>query len=88
MPIGAGTTPVAVSVQLTGLAFDALHLYQFTATNGDGDTTDFDVFTTHKLEPTVTMSAATAVTTTSATLSGTVHPHGLPTSRGRSTTTG
>ncbi len=72
--LGAGTTPVAYSQAVTGLTAGATYFYCAIASNSAG--TSFgtvQTFTT-LAPPTVTSSAATAVTSTDATLNGSANP--------------
>lgn len=83
--VGSGTSPVAESTNLTGLSPSTNYDIRIEATNADGTTYGSDVaFTTPASgggtsAPAVVSSAATAVTSTTATLNGTVNPDGLAT---------
>jgi YHS domain-containing protein len=74
--LGAGVSSVAYAQTATGLAPGTTYYFCAVASNGEG--TGFGTvqsFTT-ALPPTVTTSAATAVTSTSATLNGSASPNG------------
>ncbi len=73
--LGSGASPVAYTQTLTGLTPGATYYYCAIASNGSG--TGFGAvqsFTT-AARPTVTTTAASAVTATSATLEGTANPN-------------
>jgi YVTN family beta-propeller protein len=75
--IGAGTTTVNVSYDLTGLLPHALYYFKVAATRG-GVTiygTANQTFTTKPPTPTCTTNPATNITTDSARLNGTVNPN-------------
>jgi hypothetical protein len=78
---GSGTSDTNVSASLTGLAPGTTYHYELVATSTGGTTEGGDgVFTTTSAPaPTVVTSAATSVTSTSATLNGTVNPNGRQT---------
>jgi streptogramin lyase/phosphodiesterase/alkaline phosphatase D-like protein len=94
---GSSSTPV--SAALSGLSPDTEYRFRLVATNSYGTTLSTGSFTTAPLppKPTVTTSAATAITPTSATLNGTVNArnastsahfdYGLSTAYGTSTST-
>ena len=76
---GSGTTNVRVSAALTGLAPGTTYHYRLVATSGAGTTRGGDgVFTTSSAPVAVT-GAASGVTPTTATLSGSVDPNGRAT---------
>jgi hypothetical protein len=75
-----GTSIVAVSATLTGLTPNTTHHYRVVGTNSAGTTHgENQTFTTLGITPTVTTNTATNVSSTSATLNGTVNPNGLST---------
>ena len=72
---GSGTSPVAVSASITGLAANTTYHFRISVTNAGGTSTGVDAtFTTNP--PTVETRAASGVTTTSAALNGAVNPNG------------
>jgi phosphodiesterase/alkaline phosphatase D-like protein len=80
--IGAGTTAQSVSATITGLTSGTQYYYRVAATNASGTQKGaIASFTTAvpNSPPTVTTSAADNVTTTGATLHGTVLPNELAT---------
>ena len=74
---GYGSSPVAVSATVTGLAANATYHFRVSATNpfATGKGTD-QTFKTLQNPPTVVTAAASAVAQTSATLNATVNPNG------------
>ncbi len=73
---GSGTTNVEESKALTGLAASTTYHFRLVATNSNGTTDGADnVFSTTG-KPTVETKAATGLTSTEATLHGTVNPRG------------
>ena len=79
---GSGTAAVNVNAAITGLTAGTLYHFRLVATNSAGTTNGADLtFTTSAPQnpPTVTTSAATAITTAGATLNGSVNPNGLAT---------
>ncbi|MEE9167909.1 MAG: T9SS type A sorting domain-containing protein [Candidatus Neomarinimicrobiota bacterium] len=77
-----GTTDVAVSANLTGLSESTEYHFRVVATNSAGTTNGGDQTFTTTLAgtaPTATTDTATNVSTTSATLNGTVNPNNLST---------
>ena len=77
-PPGSGTSPVAVEAALSGLSPETTYHFRFVATNGGGTGEGEDrEFTTEAIQPpTVLTEAASPVGKTTATLNGTVNPHG------------
>ena len=74
---GSGSSPVAVSAAITGLAANTTYHFRITATNAGGTSQGSDqTFTTLPDPPTVTTGTASAVTQTSATLGASVNPNG------------
>jgi Copper binding proteins, plastocyanin/azurin family len=81
-PAGEGTTDVAVSAMLSGLAPGTSYHFQLVAENSSGIVHGADQTFTSSLPsgaPTATTSGATSVTETGATLKGTANPDGRPT---------
>jgi hypothetical protein len=78
---GSGTSDSAVSASLTGLTPGTTYHYQLVATSTAGTTNGGDgIFTTTNAPaPVVVTSAASAITSTGATLNGTVNPNGQST---------
>ena len=77
-----GASAVSVSAALTGLSSNTLYHYRVVGTNSAGTNTGADqTFTTTSSgsAPTVTTNVATNVSSTSATLTGTVNPNSLST---------
>ncbi len=75
--LGTGTTPVAVSAPVTGLAIGGTYHFRISASNAGGRSTDADeMFTTHDAQPTVVTAAVSSLAQTSATLNATVDPNG------------
>ena len=74
---GSGSSPVAVSAAITGLAANTTYHFRISATNPGGTSKGSDqTLTTLPNAPTVSTGAATAVTPASATLNATVNPNG------------
>jgi hypothetical protein len=74
---GSGSSPVPVSVSVTGLAGDTVYYFRVDATNAGGDSKgSIETFTTLQSPPTVETKAASVVTSGSASLDGTVNPNG------------
>ena len=68
---------MAVSAAVTGLAANTTYHFRISATNAGGTSKGSDeTFKTHINPPTAARGPASAVTQTSATLNGTVNPHG------------
>ncbi|MFZ9874501.1 MAG: Ig-like domain-containing protein, partial [Candidatus Methylacidiphilales bacterium] len=79
--IGSGSSPVAVSANLTGLQANTTYYYRAVATNSQGTTTGTTLsFTTATALPLVTTTPATFIGTTGVNLNGDVNPNGLDTS--------
>ena len=75
-----GSTDTAVSRGITGLSNGITYHYRVVAVNAGGTSYGADrIFTTGAVAPTATTNAATAVSTTSATLHGTINANGLST---------
>jgi hypothetical protein len=80
MDIGAGTTAVGVSANLTGLTAGTTYYYQVQATNSAGTANGaINSFTTGR-PPTATTGAASSISATYATIDASVNPNGLDTS--------
>jgi hypothetical protein len=75
---GSGTSPVAVSAAVTGLAPNTTYHFRISATNSGGTSTGSDqAFTTlPKNPPTVTTAGASSILQNSATLGAIVNPNG------------
>ena len=76
---GFGTSPVAVSAQLTGLTTGKLYHYRLVATSDAGAKDGADQTFTPTAAPTVTTKSASSVGDTGAKLNGAVDPHGAST---------
>ena len=76
---GSGTANVAVSATATGLQPGTAYHYRVVATSASGTSRGADGIFTTLMAPSVVTGQATDVTTTSATLGGTVDPNGRPT---------
>jgi trimeric autotransporter adhesin len=75
--IGAGTSAVSVSANITGLSANTSYTVKLTATNGNGTTeSTTTTFTTSGPKPTPVVEAPDSITETGATLKGTVNPEG------------
>jgi hypothetical protein len=74
---GAGLVDVPVTANLTGLTPATTYHYRIEATNGSGPSDGSDATFTTAGTPVVTTGAATAITSTTATLGGTVNPSGV-----------
>jgi hypothetical protein len=77
--VGSGSANVAVSRALSGLTSGTTYHYRVVATNGAGTSRGADGIFTTSAAPAAVTGAATSVTTTSATLNGTVDPNGRAT---------
>ena len=79
--IGSGNSPFNVTANLTGLTPGTTYHYRVSASNGNGTTLGNNgTFTTSSPLPQVTTTAASFVTTSTASINGTVNPNTLPTS--------
>jgi hypothetical protein len=77
---GSGTTAVSVHATLKGLVSGTTYHYRVVATNPSGTTAGADMtFETAPQPPSVTASPPSIVSTGSATLAGTINPHGKAT---------
>jgi hypothetical protein len=75
---GSGTSPVAVSAAISGLATNTTYHFRVSATNAGGTSTGSDQsFKTLPPLPSVVTGAASSVAQTSATLNGSVNPNGF-----------
>jgi YVTN family beta-propeller protein len=74
---GMGDDPVAVSATISGLAPNQTYHYRLVAMNSVGTTNGDDLtFTTGAIPPAVTTGLSSNVTSTEATVGGTVNPNG------------
>ncbi len=78
-PLGAGSSSVAFSEPITGLASNTTYYYCALSSNSEGTGTGSVLSFTTLPAPTVSTAAATLVTSSSATLNGTANPQGDPT---------
>jgi hypothetical protein len=76
---GSGTGSTAASQSLSGLAARTTYHYRIVAVNAGGTVDGKDATFVTTGAPTVTTGAASAVATTTATLTGSVDPHGIAT---------
>ena len=76
---GSGTGATAASQSLSGLAARTTYHYRIVAVNAGGTVDGKDATFVTTGAPTVTTGAASAVATTTATLTGSVDPHGIAT---------
>jgi hypothetical protein len=76
---GSGTANTSVTATLTNLEPGTTYHYRLVATNGSGTNRGADGIVTTSAMPAVVTDEATSVTTSSATLTGTVNPNGRPT---------
>ena len=76
---GSGSSPVAVSTNLSGLSAGTTYHYRPVATNAAGTTNGADQTFTTLVKPSVTTGSATSVLVTTATLNGSVDPRGSAT---------
>ena len=81
-PAGSGTSSTLVSQSLSGLTARTTYHYRVVAVSAGGTVVGGDLtFTTAKTPaPTASTGMASAVSTTTATLNGSVNPHGVATS--------
>ena len=77
--MGSGSANVAVSRALSGLASGTTYHYRVVATNGAGTSRGADGIFATSAAPAAVTGSATNVTTSSATLNGTVDPNGRAT---------
>ena len=77
--VGSGSANVAVSRALSGLASGTTYHYRVVATNGAGTSRGADGIFATSAAPAAVTGSATNVTTSSATLNGTVDPNGRAT---------
>ena len=80
--LGSGTSSASVNAAISGLSPNTTYHFRLVASNSAGTTQGSDrTFTTtsNPTPPTVTTLVASAVGTTTATLNGSVNPHGLTT---------
>ncbi len=79
--VATGNNPVAAQAILTNLEPDTTYSYRLVATNAAGTTdTAEGRFRTGSVLPVVVTNPATAVTSTTATLNGSINPNTMPTS--------
>jgi uncharacterized delta-60 repeat protein len=77
---GSGSSPVGVSAAISSLSCNSTYHFRLTATNGTSANGSDLTFTTSACPPpTVVTSAGTGITTSGATLNGTVNPNGSST---------
>src|SRR5207237_9024105 len=76
---GSGTSPLAVSAQVTGLTTGRVYHFRLVATSDAGTSRGSDATFTTAVAPTVTTKSASSVRDSTATLSGTVNPNGQAT---------
>lgn len=76
---GSGTSPVAVSAQLTGLQANRTYHYRLVGTSSAGTTNGADATFLSAAPPSATTGAATSITGTGAKLAGQVDPNGRAT---------
>jgi PKD repeat protein len=74
---GSGTSDVAVSAVLSGLAPSTTLHYRIVAENSGGEAEGADATVTTVVRPTVTTGSASSVTAGSAALGGSVNPNGV-----------
>ncbi len=75
--VGAGSSPVAASAELTGLAADTTYRYRIVATNAGGTSRGAEqTLQTPPYPPTVETLAASAITNKAAKVDATVNPNG------------
>ena len=79
--IGSGTNLLSESADIAGLAPGTTYHFRIEATNSNGTSLGLDqTFTTLPAPPTVATLPANAITSTAATVNGTVNPNGADTS--------
>ncbi len=76
---GAGSANIGVSSNLTGLTGGTTYHYRIVATSSAGTTNGTDGIFTTSAAPSATTTAATGVTSSGATLTGSVNPNGQAT---------
>jgi hypothetical protein len=76
---GSGTSPVAVSAQVTGLTTGRTYHFRLVATSDAGTSRGADQTLVSSASPTVTTKAASSVKDSSATLNASVNPNGQAT---------
>jgi hypothetical protein len=76
---GSGTAAINVAATVSGLQASQTYHFRLVATSGAGTTDGPDMSLRLSAPPTVTTSAPTSVTATTARLNGTVNPNGQPT---------
>jgi hypothetical protein len=77
---GSGTSAESVHATLSGLISHTTYHYRIVATSASGSTPGSDqTFTTAAVPPTASVSSPSLVTSSSATLTGSVNPHGKST---------
>ena len=84
VPVTVQSTPVAVTNRITGLSPNMLYHYRLTATNGVGQSVSADMTLTTAAGPpppgqipTVTLNGVISITSSNATITGTINPNGL-----------
>ncbi|MHB8481739.1 MAG: beta strand repeat-containing protein, partial [Nitrospiria bacterium] len=76
--LAVGSSAVAVSAAISGLSANATYHFRIDATNNGGTSYGLDAtFTTLASGPTVTTGSATSITSSGATLNGSVNPNGV-----------
>jgi hypothetical protein len=76
---GAGTANTGVTANISGLAASTSYHYRIVATSTAGTTEGADGIFTTASGPTVTTTAASGISSSAATLNGSVNPNGRPT---------
>ena len=82
LDVGSGTTPVGISVSLTGLTTGTTYYFQVQGTNSAGSTNGaINSFTTMSagILPVATTGSASSISSTTAVVSGSVNPSGAET---------
>ncbi len=77
--IGSGTSPVAVSANLTGLPQDSIYHFRLVATNANGTNRGEEVTVTTTGPPRIEVQSTTGLTYTTATLEAQIDPFGYDT---------